>query len=201
MISNPKLDPPTLEGMHVLLLPIAMEDVAELSKVTDLETFQYFVSPTPSEQSEAGFQSLVQYLIETPSIQGFVIRDKKSQGVIGSTSFLDIRSEDDHVEIGMTWYGQQWRGTLVNPECKLLLLTYAFDNLNCERVTLKCDDRNEHSKSAILKIGAKLEGTFRKHRRTSTGYMRDTTYFSILQDEWPEVRSQLKERLAKIAQV
>lgn len=184
-----------------MLRPIAMHDVAELSRATDLETFKYFVSPTPSEQSEAGFQALVEYMIETPSIQGFIIRDRISQGVIGSTSFLDIRPEDDHVEIGMTWYGQQWRGTQVNPECKMLLLTYAFENLKCERVTLKCDARNEHSKRAILKLGAKIEGTLRKHRRTSTGYMRDTTYFSILQNEWPEVRSKLKERLEKLAQI
>ncbi|MEI7984460.1 MAG: GNAT family protein [Armatimonadota bacterium] len=199
MKSNPKLDPPTLEGSYVLLQPISMGDVAELSKVTVLETFQYFVSPTPTEQSEAGFQTLVQYMLETPSIQGFIIRDPKSHAVIGSTSFLDIRPEDDHIEIGMTWYAREWRGTQVNPECKLLMLTYAFDVLKCERVTLKCDARNEHSKHAILKIGAKLEGTLRKHRRTSVGYMRDTTYFSILQEEWSEVKSQLNERLAGIA--
>jgi N-acetyltransferase len=199
MILNPKLDPPTLEGSHLLLQPISMGDVKELSKVTTLETFRYFVSPTPSEQSESGFQALVQYMIETPSIQGFIIRERNTQTVIGSTSFLDIRPEDDHVEIGMTWYGLEWRGTLVNPECKLLLLTYAFESLHCERVTLKCDARNEHSKRAILKLGAKLEGTLRKHRRTSVGYMRDTTYFSIIQEEWSDVKSQLIERLAKIA--
>ncbi len=201
MISNPKLDPPTMVGPTVMLRPIAMRDVGELSRATDLETFKYFVSPIPSEQSEAGFQALVEYMIESPSIQSFVIRHCKSQAVIGSTSYLDIRPEDDHVEIGMTWYSQQWRGTQVNPECKMLLLTYAFENLKCERVTLKCDARNEHSKRAILKLGAKIEGTLRKHRRTSTGYMRDTTYFSILQNEWPEVRSKLKERLGKLAQI
>ena len=109
---------------------------------------------------------------------------------------MDIRTSDDHVEIGMTWYAPDFRGTFVNPECKYLLLMYAFEELGCQKVTLKCDNRNERSKSAILRLGAKHEGILRRHRFTDNGEWRDTSFYGIVVEEWPEVKAGLSKRLA-----
>ena len=192
---HPKNQAPTLIGKHHLMSPIQLSDAEKLAPITPLETFKYFVSPAPKLPTVDEFRRLVSYMMDTPSIQGFIIKQANSGQTIGSSSFLDIRMEDAHVEIGMTWYSPKFRGTLTNPECKLLMLQYAFDELGCERVTLKCDDRNEHSKSAIRKLGATYEGTLRKHRITDSGFIRDTSYFSILKEEWPSVKKKLEERL------
>ena len=196
-MNNPKVEPPTLTGGNLILRPTVADDSLVFSSIAPIDTFEYFVSSVPTDQSASGFEPLVQFMLNTPSVCSFTVVDRKSTEVIGSSSFLDIRLEDNHVEIGMTWYAPRWRGTNVNPECKFLMLSYAFDILGCERVTLKCDDRNSRSKAAILKLGAKFEGTLRKHRRMDNGYMRDTTYFSILQNEWPAVRSGLEARMKR----
>jgi RimJ/RimL family protein N-acetyltransferase len=100
------------------------------------------------------------------------------------------------VEIGWTWIGRAWQRSAVNTEAKYLMLRHAFETLGCKRVELKTDALNERSRNAILRIGAKQEGIFRRHLLTDTGRMRDTVYFSILDDEWPAVRARLEARLA-----
>ena len=195
MIANPRDNPPTLDGANLRLQPTVAGDAIDYCNIAPIATFDYFVSSVPSDQSPSGFEPFVRFMLETPTNCSFTVRDKKTGETIGSSSFLDIRPEDDHVEIGMTWYAPKWQGTYVNPECKLLLLAYAFEQLGCVRVSLKCDDRNERSKAAILKLGATFEGTLRKHRRMHNGFMRDTTYFSILREEWPVVKTNLEKRL------
>ena len=182
MIANPKLNPVTLYGKRVLLRPVQESDAANFAVIAPIETFRYYVSSVPKTQTPEGFEPYVRFILDSPNILGYACESLESGQVLGASSYLDIRPEDDHVEIGMTWYAPEWRGTYVNPECKLLMLTYAFQVLGCEKVTLKCDDRNEHSKAAILKLGAKFEGTLRRHRRTDFEEMRDTTYFGILKE-------------------
>jgi len=99
------------------------------------------------------------------------------------------------VEIGWTWIAPPWQRTAINTEAKYLLLKHAFEKLGCIRVELKTDSLNERSRAAILRIGAREEGTFRNHMITSTGRFRHTVYFSILDSEWPEVKSRLQARL------
>ena len=115
---------------------------------------------------------------------------------IGSTRFLDIDSTNRSAEIGWTWYGRSAWGTRVNPESKLLLLAHAFDRWGAHRVYLKTDSLNERSRAAIEGIGAKFEGILRKHRIRRDGSFRHSAYYSILDDEWPEVRALLERRLA-----
>lgn len=201
MIANPRDNPPTLEGTHLIVRPTVANDALEFLKVAPLETFEYFVSSVPSAATPEGFEPFLRYMLETPSVLSFTIIEKSSGAVVGSSSYLDIRPEDDHVEVGLTWYTPASRGTFVNPEAKLLLLTYAFETLSCIRVTLKCDERNERSKAAILKLGAKYEGTLRKHRTMHSGFVRDTTYFSILADEWPAVKAGLESRIQQYGSV
>ena len=195
MIPDPKLKPPTLTGKHVRLRPAQHGDAAIYASVTPISTFQYNVTSIPLEQSEAGFRRYVDTILDSPNIQGFTCELITSGEVVGGTTFMDIRLADEHVEVGMTWYSPDYRGTFVNPECKLLMLGYAFETLGCTKVTLKCDNRNERSKSAILKIGAKHEGVFRRHKFTDLGEWRDTSFYSVLKEEWPLAKERLEERL------
>jgi N-acetyltransferase len=100
------------------------------------------------------------------------------------------------VEISWTWIARPWQRTAVNTEAKYLLLRHAFEALGCVRVELKTDAQNERSRTAILRLGAVEEGVLRKHMRTVTGRLRDSVYFSILDDEWPGVKARLEEWLS-----
>jgi RimJ/RimL family protein N-acetyltransferase len=99
-----------------------------------------------------------------------------------------------HVEIGSTWIVPEWQRTAVNTEAKYLMLRHAFECWNCLRVELKTDALNQKSRDAILRLGAKEEGTFRKHMVTWTGRVRDSVYFSIVDTEWPEIKLSLAKR-------
>ncbi len=116
---------------------------------------------------------------------------------VGETRYLNIAPEHARVEIGSTWVAPAWQRTAVNTEAKLLMLRHAFETWGCRRVELKTDALNARSRAAILGLGAVEEGTLRRHVRTATGRVRDTVYFSILDDEWPAVRGRLEARLAR----
>ena len=121
--------------------------------------------------------------------------EKATGRVIGSTRYMNIEKVHHRVEIGCTWIGREWQRSAVNTEAKYLLLRHAFETLGCMRVELKTDALNEQSRAAILRIGAKEEGTFRNHMITSSGRIRQTVYFSIVDSEWPGVKSELERRL------
>lgn len=117
--------------------------------------------------------------------------------IVGQTCYLNIRPADDGVEIGGTWYAREVQGGAVNPACKLLLLAHAFDS-GAERVELKTDALNARSRAAILKLGAQFEGVHRRHMRRKDGSLRDTAWYSILREEWPNARAKLEARLAAL---
>ncbi len=126
----------------------------------------------------------------------FATVDRSSGRVICSTRFMNIDRANRRVEIGSTWIAPAWQRTAVNTEAKYLMLRHAFEVWGCMRVELKTDALNQKSRSAILRIGAKEEGTLRRHLVTWTGRVRDTVYFSILDHEWPVVKTKLESRLA-----
>ena len=126
----------------------------------------------------------------------FAVRRLADQAVVGSTSYLDPVPQHRRVEIGSTWYAPDVWGTRVNPECKLLLLTHAFDVLGMNRVSLCTDARNARSQAAIEKLGAVKEGILRSHMVTQGGRIRDTVLFSIVREDWPAVKARLTARLA-----
>jgi N-acetyltransferase len=146
--------------------------------------------------SEDEFISHVADVIEQPGFVTFVFIDRSDGHVLGSSSYLDIRPQHRTLEIGSTWIGHQFQGTFVNPEAKLLMLRHAFEDLGCVRVQLKSDARNVQSRAAMTKLGAKFEGILRKHMINPDGFVRDTAMFSIIAEEWPQVRQSLEERLA-----
>jgi RimJ/RimL family protein N-acetyltransferase len=127
----------------------------------------------------------------------FVAVHLDSGRVAGATRYLNIMPNDRGLEVGGTWYGSDFRRTAVNTECKYLLFKHAFEDLNCIRVQLKTDLRNERSQKAIERIGAKKEGVLRNHMILPDGYIRDSVYYSILDSEWGDVKKRLEELLEK----
>ena len=125
----------------------------------------------------------------------FAVRLLAGDQLVGSTSYLDIAPEHRRIEIGSTWYNPQVWSTTVNPECKLLLLTHAFEMLQMNRVGFVTDSRNERSQAAISKLGAIREGVCRAHKITQGGRVRDSVMFSILAAEWPGVKERLRKRV------
>ena len=125
----------------------------------------------------------------------FSIVDQMSGKIVGSTRFLDISPANRSLEIGWTWLTPEvWR-TRINTECKYLLLKHCFETLGTIRVQLKTDSRNLRSQAAMERIGAIREGVLRKHRILPDGYIRDSVYFSIVDDEWPKVKARLEAML------
>ena len=128
----------------------------------------------------------------------WAVRRSDDGAVVGTTRYLNIAAHDKRVEIGGTWYAPEvWAG-VVNPTCKFMLLAHGFETLGLNRIELKTDARNERSQSAIARLGAVREGTFRRHMVLPDGHIRDTVYFSVIKEEWPAVRDGLIARLTNL---
>ena len=125
----------------------------------------------------------------------FAIMDKSAQAAVGSTSLFDIRPAERALEIGYTWLTPTVHRTPLNTATKLLLLTHCFETLGCERVQLKTDARNTVSQRAIERLGATREGILRRHMKLHDGFVRDTVFYSILPEEWPDIKNRLTSRL------
>lgn len=130
----------------------------------------------------------------------WVVRERTTGTIVGSTRYHDIVPAIDRVEIGYTWYGRRWQRSHVNTSCKLLLLSHAFDTLGCAVVGLRTDNFNFASQRAITGLGAKLDGVLRHHQARRDGTVRDTHLYSILRHEWPDVRRHLVARLERHAE-
>jgi RimJ/RimL family protein N-acetyltransferase len=185
--------PVTLEGRNVRLEPLSQAHHGSLSAVgLDEELWRWI--PTPVRTSE----EMAAYIATTLDEQArgvslpFALIEKASGRAIGSTRYGNIDRTHYRVEIGWTWVAPAWQRTAANTEAKYLLLRHAFETLGCIRVELKTDSLNERSRAAILRIGAREEGTFRNHMITASGRIRHTVYFSILDSEWPAVKARLQ---------
>src|SRR5687767_8000312 len=127
----------------------------------------------------------------------FVTIERSSGRIVGSTRFGNYDPENRRIEIGWTWIAKPWQRTAINTEAKYLMLSHAFERLGCVRVELKTDVLNEPSRNAMLRIGAREEGVLRKHTLMWTGRYRDSIYYSVLDDEWPEVKSRLERLMSE----
>lgn len=145
----------------------------------------------------AEFEALVDGFTKRSNTVPFTVLLQSDGTVAGSSSYLDLRLEHRGLEVGFTWIAEDYRGTFVNPEMKLLMLGYAFEQLGCMRVQLKTDLRNIRSQRAMEKLGCVKEGVWRQHMIMPDGYIRDTVMYSILDSEWPGVRERLEERLRR----
>lgn len=191
--------PITLTGSTVCLQPLSHGHAALFWEAAKHDVEDVFRWLPYSMRTPEDFQRVVdQAFAEQARGESVVFATVEcaSQRVIGSTRFMNIDIANRRVEIGSTWIAPAWQRTSINTEAKYLMLRHAFEVWNCIRVELKTDALNEKSRNAILRIGAKEEGTLRKHLITWTGRVRDTVYFSILDTEWPAVRARLEARLA-----
>lgn len=190
------VSPVTLEGRHVRLEPLSQAHHADLTAVgLEEELWRWIPTPvrTPEEMS-AYIATALDEQARGVSLP-FALIEKASGRAIGSTRYGNIDRTHHRVEIGWTWVAPAWQRTAVNTEAKYLLLRHAFETLGCIRVELKTDSLNERSRAAILRLGAREEGTLRNHMITVSGRIRHTVYFSILDLEWPAVRSSLQSRM------
>jgi len=190
--------PLTLEGTVVRLEPVRREHAEFFWEVAKNDLEDIFRWIPYSMKTPADFQRLIDKAFEEQE-RGesvvFATLDRSSGRVIGSTRFMNIDRINRRVEIGSTWIAPAWQRTAVNTEVKYLMLQHAFEVWGCMRVELKTDALNQKSRNAILRIGAKEEGTLRRHLVTCTGRVRDTVYFSILDDEWPEAKARLEAKV------
>ncbi len=185
----------SLPGRSVRLEPLGLAHAPALFEQVAPSVYTHSLD-WPEDDSYEAFAAWVQDDIEAPNAIPFAVIDLASGKPIGVTSLLDVRPAHSALEIGGTWYGPAFQGTRVNPECKYLLLQYAFEELGARRVQLKTSSENLRSQRAIAKLGAVREGVLRNFQVRSNGRSRDTVMFSITDAEWPDVRRRLEARLA-----
>lgn len=189
-----------LENDLVLLRMMTMEDTQAITEVaTDQRIWEHIANTLETDADVNQYVAEQVRLIEQGERLVFVIIDKITNRIIGSTSIYEISIHHARCEIGSTWLTPTYWRAAVNTNCKYLLLQYIFEQLKLERVQLKTDNLNERSQNAIERIGAKFEGRLRSHMRRKDNSMRDTMLYSIIREEWPEVKALLEHRIFEYA--
>lgn len=199
------IEPVTLTGRHVELIPLAADQVDELTTAATIDRASYGYTEVPGTA-----EAMADYIGRQLAKQAagtdlpFAQRHVHDGRLVGCTRLLELRSwrgrgVPDEVEIGGTWLAADVQRSAINTEAKLLLLTHAFETWHVDRVALATDGRNERSRRAIERIGARFEGILRHHRPSlvpgEEGRPRDTALFAITDDDWPAVRAGLIDRL------
>jgi RimJ/RimL family protein N-acetyltransferase len=189
--------PIVLEGDYVRLDPLSLDHVEALCEVgLDDALWQWVPKPVQSHDDMQAYVEAALAGQQAGRMLPFATVERESGRVVGSTRFGAIDLANRRLEIGWTWIARPWQRSAVNTEAKLLMLRHAFEALGCHRVEFKTDSLNERSRNAILRLGAQQEGIFRKHIVTASGRLRDSVYFSIIDDEWPAVEAGLQGKLA-----
>jgi N-acetyltransferase len=191
-------EPVTLEGKHVRLEPLSLDHLDPLTAVgLDPELWKFTtVNIRNRDEMRAYIEEALQ-LSAAGSVIAFATREKKSNTIVGSTRLADIQTHHRTMEIGWTWIARSHQRTAVNTEAKYLMLRHAFEEMKARRVMLKTDETNLKSRAAIARIGAKQEGILRNHMLVWGGRNRNSVIFSIIAEEWPEVKRNLEAKLAQ----
>ncbi|RZJ30207.1 MAG: N-acetyltransferase [Flavobacterium sp.] len=189
-----------LEDEVVRLRPLQNSDVENLLdfSLNQPEIWKYTSIPAQGRENLANYIKIAidqrEKKIEFP----FIVFDKRTNEYAGSTRFYDIQLANQTLQLGYTWYGKQFHGTGLNKHCKFLLLSYAFETMNMERVEFRANNLNEHSIAAMKSIGCTVEGILRSNMRNIDGTRRDSIILSILKDEWfDRVKHHLMTQLIK----
>lgn len=188
-----------LEGHLVVLEPLAEThrgDLADAASDPRVWRWMNTVSHEPDAFARWFDAALAESAAGTAAPYAIVLREGGE--AVGSSRYLTLRPEHRGLEIGYTWHAPRVWGTGVNVEAKLLLLRHAFGPLGCMRVEFKTDSRNERSRGALAALPARFEGIFRKHMLVRDGEVRDSAYYAITDDDWPEVERALTARLARL---
>lgn len=189
---------PLLDGEFVTLEPLTVDHAPELAEAIaegELYKIWYTRLPAPEDVLADIESKLAQHAAH--EVVPWAIRRKSDGKAIGMTTFLHIREDNKRLEIGSTWLALSAQGTGINTEAKLLLLTHAFETLDCIAVEFRTHWHNRRSRAAIAALGAKQDGVLRNHDLWRDGTVRDTVVFSIIDREWPTVRLGLREKLAR----
>lgn len=187
--------PVTLSGSHATLLPLALIHLDDLTvAVRDGELWNLWYTSIPKPEGMRAEIERRLGLLEKGSMLPFTVRDATGK-VAGMTTYMNIDAAYKRVEIGSTWYAKSVQRTPLNTECKLMLLTHAFETLDCIAVEFRTCFFNQQSRNAILRLGARQDGILRSHQRHADGSLRDTCVYSIVAAEWPGVRNHLQFKL------
>jgi N-acetyltransferase len=188
----------SLEGPTVTLVPMEMKQLDDLWNAAQAQEIWEFTSSKIKSKED------MKQTIEAATAERergvqipFVVVDQESGRIIGSSRYLDLSISHKSLEIGWTWHHPDFWRTRVNTETKFLMLQYAFEEMDMNRVQFCTDSRNIRSQTAISRLGAKKEGVLRKHRIIADGYVRDTVVFSIIKEEWPMVKTILQDMMKR----
>lgn len=188
----------SVEGTHVAAHPLDMTHLSDLQDATaDGELHRLWYTMIPDADGMAAEIERRLALREQGTMLPFAIIDQKTGKAVGMTTYMNIDAASRRVEIGSTWYRKSVQGTALNTECKLLLLEYAFETLDCIAVEFRTHFVNVQSRRAIERLGAKLDGVLRSHIIMDNGTLRDTAVYSILAHEWPTIKTALTWQLEK----
>ena len=189
------IEPVTLVGRHATLEPLDASHVAPLAEAaSDGELWRLWYTGVASPERMAGYVAAALDMRERYDAMPFAVRDATG-AVVGSTRYFNVDVANRRLEIGHTWYAKRAQRTPVNTECKLLLLTHAFETLGCIAVEFRTHWFNQASRAAIARLGAKQDGVLRNHQLGTDGAKRDTVVFSIIDGEWPAVKKHLAFQL------
>ena len=190
------LTPRVLEGRTVRLEPLTLDHVPALARIAfDPDLWRWTISRIETEAHLRAYVEEALALQRAGTALPFCTIARDSGAAVGSSRFGNYDAANRRVEIGWTWVAGRWQRSTVNAEAKLLMLQYAFDEIGCLRVEFKTDALNLRSQGALEKLGATREGVLRSHMIVQEGRRRDSVYFSILVEEWPDVRRRLQERI------
>jgi RimJ/RimL family protein N-acetyltransferase len=192
------VEPVTLRGAHVVLAPLAIAHAADLRvAAADGELWKlWYTSVVPPDRMDAEIGRRLD-LQKKGTMLPFAVVEPSSGAAVGMTTFMNVDAANRRVEIGSTWYAKRVQRTALNTEAKLLLLAHAFDRLDCIAVEFRTHWMNHQSRNAIARLGAKQDGVLRNHQIAPDGSYRDTVCFSIVESEWPAVRSHLSFKLGR----
>ena len=187
-----------LENEVVLLKPLEHSDFDNLLyfSINEPELWKHSLIPASSEEELKNYINIALSQRENKKEYPFIVFDKKTNLYAGSTRFYDIQLNNKCLQLGYTWYGKDFQGTGLNKNCKYLLLEFAFEKINMERVEFRADNANKKSIAAMKSIGCKEEGILRSNGIRPNGERRDSIVLSILKEEWKnEVKANLQKRL------
>jgi RimJ/RimL family protein N-acetyltransferase len=188
----------SLVGATVRLRPLCFSDgTALVQAAADGELWKLPYTVIPSATTVDAYINTALEGYAQGTVMPYVTEHITTNQVVGTTRFWKIDRSNRKLEIGHTWISASWQSTSVNTEAKFLMLEYAFEQLDCIRVQFTTDERNEKSRSALLRLGARQEGVVRNERIMPDGWKRNSIRFSIIDDEWPGVRRLLEERLSR----
>jgi N-acetyltransferase len=189
------VEPLTLKGRHALIEPLGREHEAGIrAAAADGELWRLWYTSVPSPENTLAWFDTALAMRDKQGAMPFVIRDAAGN-VVGSTRYFAVEPTHRRLEIGYTWYAKRVQRTAVNTECKLMLLTHAFEVLDCIAVEFRTSFLNFQSREAIARLGAKQDGILRNHQILPNGTLRDTVVFSIIASEWPTVKRHLAFKL------